>query len=300
MDIRFVREFVSVAETESFFETAERLFVTTSSLSRHIKALEKEIGVPLFDRTTRKVALNRYGRLFLPYAQEMLRIDEAFAKAFAEETHGVQETITVGSIPMMKPYRITDLLAAYQYTNKSAVINVVEGDSYILVPMLRNEEIDFAFLRDRDDSGNEFVKTVFAEDSLGVVVPATHPLAGRKQVRIEELKGESLLLIGKDAFMFKLCTELCQEAGFQPKVTFTSHRAENLIDLVSRDMGIAILMKKPAATLISPQVRMIDVIPTVKSAIYLAYHPQHKMSLHAKKFLELAQKMNENRPAGAE
>ena len=59
MELKYIREFVSLAETGSYFETSERLFITTSSLSRHIKALEEELGMPLFDRTTRKVELNR-------------------------------------------------------------------------------------------------------------------------------------------------------------------------------------------------------------------------------------------------
>ena len=294
MEIRFVREFLSLAETESYFETAEQLFVTTSSLSRHIKTLEGEMGVPLFDRTTRKVSLSRFGRLFLPYAKELVRIDDECTQAFLKAQHDIQGTVTVGSIPMMKAYRITDLLAEYQHGNKSTAVNVVEGDSYTLVPMLRNEEIDFAFLRDRDDSDNEFVKAPFAEDHLCVVVPADHPLARKKAVQLEQLRDESLLLIGKDAFMYKLCTELCKQAGFQPKVRFTSHRAENLIDLVRQGLGIAMLMRKPAETLIPDTLRLIDVTPAVKTTIFLAYLPGHKMNLQARKFLELSKKLDEN------
>lgn len=193
----------------------------------------------------------------------------------------------------MKPYRITDLLAEYQYGNKSTVVNVVEGDSYTLVPKLRSEVIDFAFIRDRDDSDNEFSKTLFAVDSLCVVVPADHKLARRDCVEISQLEGESLLLIGKDAFMYKLCIELCKNAGFYPRVTFTSHRAENLSHLVSRGMGITMLMKTPAATLISDRVKLIDVTPTFKTRIYPAWLPNRKMGLHAKKFLELARKLDD-------
>ena len=102
MEIQYVREFLSLAETGSFFETAEQLFVTTSSLSRHIKALESEMGVTLFDRTTRKVTLNRYGKLFLPFAKEFARIDEECTRAFATDQHEQTNTITIGSIPMMR------------------------------------------------------------------------------------------------------------------------------------------------------------------------------------------------------
>lgn len=296
MEIRFVREFVSLAETESYFETAEQLFVTTSSLSRHIKTLEGEIGVTLFDRTTRKVSLNRYGRLFLPFAKELIRVDDECTKAFSEAQRDVQNTVTVGSIPMMKAYRITDLLAEYQHGNKTTMVNVVEGDSYTLVPMLRNEEIDFAFLRDRDDAENEFEKIPFAEDSLCAVFPASHPLAGKKEVRIEQLKDESLLLIGKDAFMYKLCTELCRDAGFQPKVRFTSHRAENLIDMVSQGMGVALLMRKPIELMITENIRLVDVTPRVKTRIFLSRLPGHKLNMHEKKFMELARKIDDDQP----
>ena len=296
MEIRFVREFVSLAETESYFETAEQLFVTTSSLSRHIKTLESEMGVTLFDRTTRKVSLNRYGRLFLPFAKELVRIDDECTKAFSEAQNDVQGTVTVGSIPMMKAYRITDLLAEYQHGNKASMVNVMEGDSYTLVPMLRSEELDFAFLRDRDDGENEFVKIPFAEDTLCAVVPKDHPLAKQKTVKVEQLKNESLLLIGKDAFMYKLCTELCRDAGFQPKVRFTSHRAENLIHLVQQGLGIAMLMRKPVSLMISDDIKLIDVIPQVKTQIFLSYLPSHKLNKHAKKFLELARKINDDHP----
>ncbi|MDO4355249.1 MAG: LysR family transcriptional regulator [Clostridia bacterium] len=292
MEIKYIREFVSLAETNSYFETSEHLFVTTSSLSRHIKALEDEIGVPLFDRTTRKVKLNHYGRLFLPYAQELIRIDAECTRAFEAAHSDVRDSITIGSIPMMTPYKITNLLAEFQHANKSTLINVKEEDSLHLVQLLRNDECDFAFLRDGDDAEDEFVKIPFTQDNLVVVVPGTHPLADQKAVRIDQLKDESLLLIGKDAFMYRLCTDLCKKAGFQPKVVFTSYRASNLVDLVNRGLGVAMLMKKPAATLISPDMRLIDLSPLITSTIYLAYRNNHPMSNAAQRFLDMVRSLS--------
>ena len=103
MELRYIREFLSLAETESFFETSERMFVTTSSLSRHIKTLEEELGVPLFDRSTRKVSLNRQGKLFLPFAREFARIDQECTQAFEaarKEAHG---SLSIGFIMGMEP-----------------------------------------------------------------------------------------------------------------------------------------------------------------------------------------------------
>lgn len=292
MELRYIREFLSLAETESFFETSERMFVTTSSLSRHIKTLEEELGVPLFDRSTRKVSLNRQGKLFLPFAREFARIDQECTQAFEaarKEAHG---SLSIGSIPMMKPYKITNLIAEFQHRNKATGISLIEADPLQLMQMLRNDEVDFAFLRENDILEDEFVKIPFASDHLIVVVPADHPFAACDTVTVEQLKGESLLLIGKDTLMYKMCTDLCRKAKFEPRVVFTSRRADNLIDLVTRGLGVAMLMKKPAESLATPNVRLIDVTPTVTTTIPLAYKADRKLSDSALKFVELVKNLN--------
>lgn len=289
MEIQYVREFLSLAETESYFETAEQMFITTSSLSRHIKALEGEMGVTLFDRTTRKVSLNRYGKLFLPYAREFARIDDECTQAFAADRYEQNNRITIGSIPMMRAYRITDLLAEYQHGNKTAELNIVEGDPFRLLPMLREGEIDFAFVRDSGLASDELEKVPYTTDHLCIVVPDGHPLALRRTVSVSDLKGEPLLMIGKDAFMYKLCCDLCTKAGFEPDVRFTSHRAENLIDMVGRGMGIAMLMRKPASTLIAGNYKLVDITPEVRTVISLVWMKNRKLPPNYRKLVELAE-----------
>lgn len=287
MDIEHIREFVTLAETGNFQEAADRLFIAQSSLSRHIKNLEESLGVSLFNRTTRKVTLSRYGLIFLPYAKEITRIQYEFTTAFFNEKRDIQGTVTIGSIPMMKPYRITDVLARFQRENKSFTINVTETDSLELIEMLRNEQCDFAFIRENDDSDNEFIKLPFATDCLVAVLPATHPLASYEELNISQLAKEPLLLIGKDAFMYNLCVSTCQQEGFSPKIAFTSKRAENIIDLVDKGMGIALLMKKPAASIATGNSVILNLKPSITTTIYLAYSRTHKMSTAATHFLDL-------------
>ena len=195
---------------------------------------------------------------------------------------------------MMRAYHITDLLAEFQNGNKSTILNITESDSVKMIPMLRNEELDFAFLRDRDDRDGEFEKFPFAEDTLCAVLAENHPLANQPHIRMEQLKDEPLLLIGKDAFMYKLCTDLCMDAGFTPHVRFTSHRAENLIDMVGRNLGVALLMRKPAALLTQNGTVLVDVSPTVRTTIFLARNSHRRLSPAGRKFWELARKLDEN------
>ena len=69
MNTEFLKEFVVLAETKNFWEASERLYMNQSTLSKHIKSLENELGVELFTRTTRRVELTSYGQTFLPYAR---------------------------------------------------------------------------------------------------------------------------------------------------------------------------------------------------------------------------------------
>lgn len=287
MELKYIREFVSLAETSNYFETAERLFITTSSLSRHIKALEEELGMPLFDRTTRKVVLNRHGRLFLPYAKQFVKIDDECTMAFEEEAMYSKGAIGIGSIPMMKAYGISDILRQYRQSNKNVIININEADSTPLADMLRKGEIDFAFLRNRHVSVDEFETIPISEDHLVAVLPKAHPLAKQRTITIEQLEGEALLLISKNSFMYKLCTDLCRSAGFQPKVVFTSQRAENLVELISQGTGIALLMSKPVAPILPEDLTRVDIEPRVTTTIFLAYLKNRKFNTACKRFLEL-------------
>ena len=287
MELKYIREFVSLAETGSYFETAERLFITTSSLSRHIKALEEELGMPLFDRTTRKVVLNRHGRLFLPYAKQFVKIDDECTMAFEEEAMYSKDAIGIGSIPMMKAYGISDILRQYRQNNKNVIININEADSTPLAEMLRKGEIDFAFLRNRHISVEEFETIPISEDHLLAVLPKAHPLAKQKTIAVSQLEGESLLLISKNSFMYKLCTDLCRSAGFQPKVVFTSQRAENLVELISQGTGIALLMSKPVDPILPEDLTHVDIEPRVTTTVFLAYVKERKFNTACKRFLEL-------------
>ena len=287
MELKYIREFVSLAETSNYFETAERLFITTSSLSRHIKALEEELGMPLFDRTTRKVVLNRHGRLFLPYAKQFVKIDDECTMAFEEEVMYSKGAIGIGSIPMMKAYGISDILRQYRQNNKNVIININEADSTPLAEMLRKSEIDFAFLRNRHISVDEFDTIPIAEDHLVAVLPKAHPLAKQKNIAISQLEDEALLLISKNSVMYKLCTDLCRAAGFQAKVVFTSQRAENLIELISQGTGIALLMSKPIAPILPEDLTRVDIEPRVTTTIFLAYLKNRKFNTACKRFLEL-------------
>jgi len=287
MEIDYVREFIVLAETGSFSEAAEKLFISQSSLTRHIKSLEESLGTAVFDRSTRKVSLNHFGHLFLHYAKEIDRIHYEYTTAFYNELQGVHGYVRVGSIPIMIPYRITDVLARFQRENSAFSLEVIEADSNQLVKMLRSGQCDFAFIRESDDSDNEFNKLPYASDTLVALMPEHHYLADSASIRLSQLSHESLLLLAKDTFMYSLCLSECRKAGFEPRVAFTGHRAENILDLVSKGLGVALLMQKSSQSLMIPGVVTVKIEPDIRSNINLAYSKITTMSAAANHFFNL-------------
>ena len=80
LNVRYLEEFVTLTEKNNFLEAAECLFISQSCLSKHIKKLEAEIGVELFERTTRTVVLTEFGQMLLPYAKKMVGLEYEFEK----------------------------------------------------------------------------------------------------------------------------------------------------------------------------------------------------------------------------
>ena len=141
MELNYIKEFVVLAETRNFLDAAESLFISQSTLSRHIKILEEELGHTLFDRTTRKVSLNDFGHLYLPFAKEMVRVQYDCTTAVYNHLNNISGTITLGTIPVISQYNIYDVMEKFRTENNNFHLNVIESDTTELIDMLLNDSM---------------------------------------------------------------------------------------------------------------------------------------------------------------
>ncbi|MCH1950542.1 LysR family transcriptional regulator [Enterocloster sp. OA13] len=287
MDIDYIHEFVVLAGTGNYMEAADRLFLTQSSLTRHIQKLEADLGVTLFDRTTRRIELNQYGRLFLPYAEQIALLQKDYTTAFCNELNRERGTIRIGAIPVMAQYHITDILARFQQENRNYMLDIQEADSLQLIQMLREERIDFAVIRESDDASSSFRKIPITQDTLAALMPKNHPLAGSGHIELKQLYRDSFLLLGRDTFMYSLCVRECRTAGFEPHIAFTSNRVDNIIGLVSKGMGVGLLTKRPVMSANHSDIAVVDVLPAITTTISLAYLPDKKLTAPQQQLVQL-------------
>jgi LysR family transcriptional activator of glutamate synthase operon len=288
MEINYLREFVILTQTGNFMEAAEQLYSSQSTLSKHIKKLEVEFGVPLFNRTTRKVEISSYGQLLLPYAMQIIEFQDQCVAAMQRSLKAEQETLTVGSIRAMAQYKIIDVLVNFKKSRPQSIINVIQTGSTDLKAMVRQKKCEVAFIRDINEPDDDLVKIPYAIDTLVAVLPTNHPLANQELIPLEMLANDDFLLLEEASYQYKLCISACEQSGFKPRVAFTNERIENLIEMVSEEMGVALLMKPLALYLANSNIAIVDITPRVTSHISLCFLKDVKLSKAAEHFLQCA------------
>ncbi len=292
MDTERCREFVVLAQTCNYLQAADQLFISQSSLSKHIKALERELGVELFNRTTRRVQLTEHGRVFLPFARKLASTAHDAQAALADAADNERRVIDIGSIPVMVPYGITALLNRFEREHPNVRLHIVEGEADQLKDLLRKRQLDLAFIREwdgdvgLDDGDAEFATLDYADDCLAAVLPADHRLASRQSIRLGELANDEFLLLPQGTVMNALITDACAVEGFVPEVRYRGTRAENIIDLVSRGMGVSLLMRTPAAYLTRTAVSIVDLENPIITHVKLYRLRDREPSAAAREFLD--------------
>lgn len=301
MNTSFFREFIILAESRSYWEAAERLYMNQSTLSKHIKLMECELGVPLFTRSTRRVELTKYGASLLPYARSIIRQESEYISLLLQMKNQETGMLVIGSIPVMAQYGIVDLLSAFQKAHPESNLKVIEEDPQNLVSLLRDKKCELIFLRESklDFERNfledqELVRIPFVRDHLIALLPENHPLSAKKSLTLRELKDENLCMITEGTLMHDLCINACHAAGFAPKIVFTSHRIESIMEMVASGDRIGLLMNCHVQQMKSvnnpPHCIPIDIIPKIDSQISLCYLSSAALSPAARCFMDIFMK----------
>jgi LysR family transcriptional regulator, transcription activator of glutamate synthase operon len=285
MEISYFKEFVVLAQTGNFMEAADILYSSQSTLSKHIKSMEEELGIPLFDRTTRKVKISKFGLLLLPYARQISEIQDKYIATLRINLDTDHEVLNLGSIYGLAQYKITDALVAFKKSRPQATLNVLQASSRDLKEILRQGKCELAFIRDIEDPQDEFIKIPYATDSLVAVLPIAHPLAKEKTIPLKKMKEENFLLEVPDTMPYRLSIKACELSGFQPKVTVTDVDREYLIGLVSKGMGVSLMLKRILLHFSDPEIAIVDITPNVSTQIHLCYLRGIDVSEAAKHFL---------------
>jgi DNA-binding transcriptional LysR family regulator len=247
MELRQLRYLVALAEERHFTRAAAREHIAQPALSQQIRKLEQEVGLPLVERTTRRVAMTEAGEVLLARARRIL----AEIEAAEDELQGLSgiETghIHVGAIHTMGPIDLSLPIGIFNDAHPGVEITVRDQSSEELAEMLRVDELDLAFLSvtERIESHGLGLHQLVSEE-LVAIVPTGHRLGVRRRVRMAELAGERFISYREGARLRELLVSAGHEAGFEPEVALESNESQLIRRLVARGLGVAILPRSDA------------------------------------------------------
>jgi DNA-binding transcriptional LysR family regulator len=284
VELRYLDTFLTLAASKTFTEAADKLYISQPSLTKRIQKMEDALGMVLFERNTRNVELNYYGKIYLAYALKIRELENQCDQRMKEITTS-QNGITVGTIPSINEYHITDLMTAFMKTTNIAC-TLKTATSGKLERMLRDHECDFAFIKEVSDD-DTIRKIKYFEDTLVAVLPKDHRLANRQSIEITELKNENFLLEPENSRPYNLCVKLCKKAGFTPHITYTDNHIENITSLVAQGMGCSLLMRQLTG---AENITTVPIKPYVHADIDLCYNTTETLNNEKAAFLSFFSK----------
>lgn len=287
MDTDILREFVSLVDTCSFQETADRLHVSQSALTKHIHKLEENLGVSLFDRSTRSVLLNDYSKALYPYAQQIIKLNDDMLGVVAEMQTREKNTLRIYFTPAATHYGIIDVLSYFNKQHPEIELKISEEVK--VIEALDDGQCEFGFATENDSINSKLNKIIYQKDHLVIIVPKNHPLADREEVALDDIARERFVLHVNSRGGLHLETRqlmsLFEKRGIHPeiasKVSFTS----TVIKFVEHGDCIAVLPynRVPADAY---GIKILDFVPHVDSCVYMLYSGNKRLTGAAALFLD--------------
>jgi LysR family cyn operon transcriptional activator len=230
MEIRQLRYFLDIAQTEHLTLSAQNLFVTQSTISHGLRQLEQELDIQLFDRLGRGLKLSQAGAAFRIYAARALQEIEAGRMALSDMTGLQSGTLTIGVIPTFLHSLVPATVAAFSvaYPKVSIVVRDLRAGSVEELLIEGQLDVGIAFHpSERDDIETE----PLFDERIQLVVNHQHALAGRRTLTLKGLAQVPLAMLPRSFSTRRMIDDSLRQAGVAPLVRVEMESVEGLIDV---------------------------------------------------------------------
>jgi DNA-binding transcriptional LysR family regulator len=243
LNVGRLRVLKEVAHRGSFSAAADALSYTQSAVSQQIAALEAETGMTLLERHPRGVSLTAAGQTLVGHAEGILaRLEsaEAALSAIAGLRGG---RLRMASFPTAGATLMPLAIATFRARYPDVELTLAEGEPEQIAPRLRAGELDLALLFEFGESSlaEDITRVELLEDPLYLALPRDHALAGKRKLRLQDLRAEAWVQTSSSSPCARHVVRSCHAAGFEPRVAFESDDYQTVQGLVAAGVGVALI-----------------------------------------------------------
>jgi len=244
MELRHLEAFVAVAVELHFTRAADRLQIAQSPLSQRIRTLEAELGVQLFERTNRRVALTDAGATFLGEARATLTAAEGARRAAIRARDGETGLLRLGYVASAAFFALPALLRDLHAQVPDVRVALHRLDSAAQVEALAADRIDAGIARQPPVGDARIGVVELAPEALLAALPSSHPLADEESLPLASLAAEPWILSqgsARSSDLERWIRQACARAGFTPHLAHQAPDLPSVIGLVAGGLGVSLL-----------------------------------------------------------
>jgi DNA-binding transcriptional LysR family regulator len=244
MELRHMRYFVAVAEERSFTRAAARLHLAQPSLSRQIRDLENELGVPLLHRGKGGLTLTAAGNEYLAQARRILADSDAAVRVAQAVGRSDHRQLLIGTIePLMSSGLLASILKTFASLRPDVRVDLRELFSVDQLRMIAGGELDAGFVYRPPKDPLVFDGFVVLENHHVAALPAGHRLAQKQRLFLKDLADEPFVQFSRQLWPERVdaISQKCVGAGFTMRIVQEAQRLHTLLEFVAQRIGVAIL-----------------------------------------------------------
>ena len=287
VSLRQLRAFAAVASTGSFTEAARQLHLTQSAVSMLVRQLEKEFGLPLFDRMRPAIALTETGRELLPLAQRMLDDLQQVVEGAGDLRALRRGTLRLAVPQLLACTWMPDLIAKFEKAHPNISIRLVDTTADEVVACVQRSEADIGFGPERATEA-DVEATFIKEVPIRLILPAQHRLAGRRRISWQDVRDERWIIYSGE-FHRQLEQTLAEhDASLAIRGAAEVGYLTTALALVGKGMGVTAAPDYARSMAAHFGVRFVALMePAINRGFYLYRRRRQALSPGATEFVKL-------------
>lgn len=284
MNFEQLEYFITLVEEKNFLDASYKLYISQSTLSKNIQKLEKELGISLFDRSSRKAVLTNIGKEF--YNRSKLLLNQYYETLEMVNSYKNKNSIRVGVLPIFSQYNLELYFQNFQKNFSNIELIIEEAEEKDLKRKLKENQYDFVIARDLTIDDEEIVKCkIIAKDIIGVIAPKNDSISNYDKITIKDLKDKKLILMNKYTTVYNRIIMAFDKEKITPNIVRTG-RPESFINSLSIMNCITILPYKSFLNLKTTELKFIPIFPEIDVSVILMKNKENTLSNNMKIFLE--------------
>jgi LysR family transcriptional regulator, hydrogen peroxide-inducible genes activator len=241
MNLKDLKYLVALADTGHFGKAAERTFVSQPTLSAQLKKLEEYLGVKLVERQPKNVQLTEVGKQIVVRARRMLDESDEIIALARSNTDPFAGKLKMALIPTIGPYLLPRVMQKIRKALPQLGLMLYEYQTEPLLKRLRDGEIDLGIMALLPALQDGLESRALYEEAFTVALPNHHPLAAKSSIKLQDLKGETLLLLEDGHCLRDQALEVCSRVDVREAEDFRATSLETLRQMVVAGLGITLL-----------------------------------------------------------